>query len=297
MVAPDAPWVTITTPSSGAVVSNPVQFGVEASDHIEEVEIHADDWPLGVVTPGGLLSYEFSGTGYERSISAYAYGDGEVLASDSIQITVQEEQPVEVSDWNEVMLELIDTYPTDGSYTYDWSDAGHGTTMDIYYNDQVVADAGPGATCFCCGITFEVYMRAFTQIDETIGGDGLLNGMSVDDVLDFRRDWFVRDLWGDGPGVGFVNYGLGEPVSDWSDVLPGDPVQFWRFSGSGHSVIFIGWATDTDGTIVGLDYWSTQPSTDGIGYQREYFGTGGSDIDPSYFYVSRAWMPHDWMPW
>ena len=32
------PWVTITTPSSGATVRNPVQFGVEASEHIDVYE-------------------------------------------------------------------------------------------------------------------------------------------------------------------------------------------------------------------------------------------------------------------
>ncbi|MAY80566.1 MAG: hypothetical protein CL930_07255 [Deltaproteobacteria bacterium] len=293
----EGPWVTITTPTTGAVVSNPVLFGVEASEHIDSVEFLADEWPLGVVSPGELLTYEFDGTGYERSIEAFGYSDGELLATDNIQITVSEDQVVAASDWNAVMMELIDTYPTDGSVTYDWTDAGHGTTMDIYYNGEVVASAGPGSTSFCCGITFEVYMRAFTQIDEELGGDGLLNGMSVDDVLEFRRDWFVRDLWGDGPGVGLDNYGLGEPIVDWADILPGDPVQLWRFSGSGHSVIFMDWVTDTDGTIVGLDYWSTQPSTDGIGYGREYFGTGGSDMDPAYFYAARAWMPYDWLPW
>ena len=51
-----------------------------------------------------------------------------------------------------------------------------------------------------------------------------------------------------------MNYGLGEPILDWVDILPGDPVQLWRFSGSGHSVIFIDWVTDTDGTTVGLYY-------------------------------------------
>jgi hypothetical protein len=251
----EGPWVT--TPTTGAVVSNPVRFGVEASEHIDSVEIQADEWPLNV-----------GSTQWWASI-----------------------------DWNAVMLELIDTCPTDGSVTYDWTDAGHGTTMDIYYKDEVVASAGPGSTSFCCGITFEIYMRAFAQIDAEWGGDGLLNGMSVDDVLELRRDWFVRDLWGDGPGVAFENYGLGETIVDWADILPGDPVQFWRFSGGGHSVIFIDWVTDTDGTIVGLDYWSTQPSTNGIGYGREYFGTGGSDMDPAYFYAARAWMPSDWLPW
>jgi len=291
------PWVTITTPVTGSVVTNPVRFGVEASDGIESVEILADDWSLGVVEPGGLLTYEFDGTGYERSIVAHGFSDGSIVASDSIQISVEADEAVDSSDWNAVMLDLIETYPDDGSFTYDWTDAGHGTTMDIYYDGEVVAEAGPGATCFCCGLTFEVYMRSFAQLDEELGGDGLLNGMSVGDVLDFRRDWFVRDLWGDGPGVGLVHYGLGEPVTDWSDVRAGDPVQFWRFSGSGHSVIFIDWVTDADDVIVGLDYWSTQRSTDGIGFSREYFGTGGSDMDPAYFYASRAWMPSDWIAW
>ncbi len=297
VVAPDEPWVTITTPSSGAVVGNPVQFGVSASEHIDEVELLADDWSLGVVAPGELLSYRFEGTEYERAISAQGYGDGEMLATDSISITVRAEEPVTASDWNQVMLDIMETYPTDGTYTYDWSDAGHGTTMDIFYDGERVASAGPGSTSFCCGVTFELYLRAFAQIDEEVGGDGLLNGMTVDDVLDFRRDWFVRDLWGDGPGIALDNYGLGEPVSDWDEILPGDPLQFWRFNGSGHSVIFVTWATDTDGTIVGVDYWSTQPSTDGIGFQREYFGVSGSDIDPAHFYASRAWMPDAWLPW
>ena len=220
-----------------------------------------------------------------------------MVASDQIEITVIDDTVVVDSDWNAVMLELIETYPTDGTYTYDWTDAGDGTTMDIIYDGEVVAEAGPGKTCFCCGLTFELYMRSFAQIDASLGGDGLLNGMSVDDVFQFRRDWFVRDLWGDGPGLGFTNYGLGEPVLRWSEALPGDPVQFWRFSGSGHSVIFIDWVTDSDDVIVGIDYWSTQNSTDGVGYQTEYFGTGGSDLDPAHFYLARAWMPHDWLVW
>jgi len=270
---------------------------VAASEDIDEVEFSADDWPIGTVAPGSLLSYAFSGTGYAREIVARGYADGVEVASDQIQVTILDEGAVAASDWNAVMVELLETYPTDGSYTYDWADAGHGTTMDIVYDGEVVAEAGPGATCFCCGITFELYMRSFAQIDEDLGGDGLLNSMTVGDVLDLRRDWFVRDLWGDGPGVGFLNYGLGEPVLDWSDAQPGDPVQFWRFSGSGHSVIFVEWVTDADDIIVGIHYWSTQPSTDGVGYQTEYFGTGGSDLDPAHFYLSRAWMPHDWLPW
>ena len=72
--------------------------------------------------------------------------------------------------------------------------------MDAYYNGEVVASAGPGSISFCCGITFEVYMRSFAQIDEELGGDGLLNGMSVDYVLELRRDWFVRICGATDPG-------------------------------------------------------------------------------------------------
>ena len=86
----EGPWVTITTPTTGAVVSNPVLFGVEASEHIDSVEFQADEWPLGVVSPGELLTYEFDGTGYERSIEAFGYSDGELLATDNIQITVSD---------------------------------------------------------------------------------------------------------------------------------------------------------------------------------------------------------------
>jgi hypothetical protein len=74
-------------------------------------------------------------------------------------------------------------------------------------------------------------------------------------------------------------------------------LQFWRHSGSGHNNIFIDWETDGDGTIIGVTYWSTQGSTDGVDYNTEYFGTSGSRIDPNSFFAGRARMPVDWEPW
>ena len=52
-----------------------------------------------------------------------------------------------------------------------------------------------------------------------------------------------------------------------------------------------------DDEIIGIQYWSTQSGTDGIGAQSEYFGSSGSYIHPSYLFVGRVRMPVDWEPW
>jgi hypothetical protein len=49
-------------------------------------------------------------------------------------------------------------------------------------------------------------------------------------------------------------------------------VQLWRWSGSGHSVIFVNWVRDENQQITGMRYWSSQRATNGIGYRTEYFG-------------------------
>ena len=71
---------------------------MDASEHIVSIEVQAGEWSLGQISPGELVSYEFDGIGYPRSIVALGYTDGEVLASDSIQITVQDDRAVAPSD-------------------------------------------------------------------------------------------------------------------------------------------------------------------------------------------------------
>lgn len=292
-------WVSIVSPSDGATVTNPVTFIVEASDDVESVRLEADGWELGTVAPGELITYEFTGTGYERQIDALGLVGEGVVADDAIGITVDPGSAPEASNFNDLVLEILDGYPTDGSHEYYWPTGGdwYGVTQDIYYQGELVAEGDPYGRCYCVGLTWEVYMRAFQEIDAMTGGDGSLNGLDQDDLSDFRVDWFVRDLWGDGEGVAMENYGLGDAVTDVADLQPGDFIQFWRYSGSGHSVIFLDWELDSDGDIIGIQYWSTQTSTDGINVNSEYFGSGGSSIDPSYFYAARARMPEDWGAW
>jgi hypothetical protein len=135
-----------------------------------------------------------------------------------------------------------------------------------------------------------------TSIDRTTGGDRSLNGMSVADVDDFRVDWFVRDLDGAGPSIALKNYGVGTLVSDVAPFRPGEFVQFWRHPGSGHSVIFTDGLKEGD-EIVGIEYWSTQSSTDGVGCNSEYFGSRGSRIDPNLVFGARGGMPEDREGW
>jgi hypothetical protein len=197
------------------------------------------------------------------------------------------------------VAEILQTYPTDGSYSYYWpsgSDWG-GNPTDIFYLSEIFAEGDDLNRSFCVGLTFEVFMQAFEEIDREVGGDGRINGVPFDELFEFRTDWYVRDLYGTGIVEAMQNYGIGELVTNLDDVREGDIVQFWRHSGSGHNVIFIDWVTDSTGTRTGFEYWGTQGSTDGIGYSTESFGASGSAVDPSFFFPGRLWMPEDWKAW
>ncbi len=295
-----ASWVTIQSPSQGDHVYNPVPFVIAASDDLVDLEIYVDGSSIGTVDANGLLSADIPGEGEAHFVEARGYtSDGHMRGSDSITLTVEQGSAPEGSGFNAVVLDILESYATDGSHDYYWpeGDDWYGTTRDVEYRDQLVAEGDPEGRCYCVGLTWEVMMRAFESVDASTGGDGTLNGMSVSELNEFRVDWFVRDLYGDGVVTAVENYGIGEQVTSWSDVQPGDFIQFWRNSGSGHSVIFIDWERDADGDIEGFEYWSTQSSTDGIDYNSEYFGSSGSSVDASHFFVARAAMPADWTGW
>ncbi len=292
-------WVSITSPADGANVANPVTFTVASGSEVESVELLADGWPIGTIDMSGdgegQLTYRFTGTGYAREILARS---ADAAASDELSITVEPEEEPATSDFNSLVMNYLATYPTDGSNGYYWPSGSDwdGTTRDIWYQDVLVAEGDPQGRCYCVGLTWEVYMRAWEEVDRTTGGDGTINGISVDDLYTFRVDWFVRELDGAGPSDAMENYGVGEEITDPAKLLPGDFLQFWRHSGSGHNVVFVDWVKQ-GGEIVGVEYWSTQGSTDGIGYNTEYFGSSGSSIDPNLVYAGRGAMPEDWLPW
>ena len=292
-------WAAITSPSDGELVYNPVTFTVSRSQDLDRVEILADGWPLGDVDAAGRLSYTFTGTGFARQIEAVGYIDGEAVTRDSISVTVDPGTEPVPSEFTELMMDILVEYPTDGSYAYWWPSGSTwlGNPHDIYYQGKLIAPGDPQHRSFCVGLTWELFMRAFDQADRMTGGDGSLNGMTEDDLDDFRVLWFIVNINGDENVDALEDYGLGERVTDLEDAQPGDVVQFWRNSGSGHNNIFIEWERSGSGDIIGLTYWSTQGSTDGIGYNTEYFGASGSTINPSYVFIARPYMPDQWLPW
>jgi hypothetical protein len=300
-VVESGPWVAIVSPSDGSEVVNPVSFTLSASPDVESIELFADGWPLGTVPSShGSIAYTFAGLGYAREIVAQGSANGAIVATDTIEITVTAAGPVPTSgDLGALVQALLAEYPTDGTNDYWWpadSDWA-GTTRDVWYQGALVAEADPYGRCYCVGLTWEVYMRAFQAADLASGGDGTLNGMTISDLEEFQTDWYVRELLGAGASDALESYGIGWRVASLSDVKPGDFVQLWRNNGTGHSVIFQDWERDGTGAIVGLDYWSTQSSTEGIDFNDEYFGAGSWDVDPNLVFVGRAAAPSEWIPW
>ncbi len=295
----DVAWVGITTPVDGAHPLNPVVFSAAASEGISSIEFTVDDWPIGSISPGASFTYTFEGVGFEREIEATAYAGEEVVASDLIHVTV-EESVVEPgpTDFNELVIKLVESYPKDGTYTYYWPSGGgwSGSTRDLYYQGEKIADHGGYSACYCSGITFEWYLRAWQEWAETTGADGEdLNGIGASAIWQFRRDWYVRELKGPGPTAAMENYGVGTDVGSFDNWQRGDFVQLWRNNGSGHTVVFWGWILDEESNIVGMEYASCQGATDGLGISKEYFGSFSGALDPQYMWAARAWLPERWL--
>jgi len=295
----DVPWVGITTPVEGAHPLNPVVFSATASDGVTSIEFTVDDWPIGSISPGASFTYSFEEVGFEREIEAAAYAGEELVASDLIHVTV-EDSVVEPgpTDFNELVIDLVEAYPKDGTYTFYWPSSGgwSGSTRDLYYRDQKVADHGGHSACYCSGITFEWYLRAWQEWATTTGADVEdLNGIGSTDIWQFRRDWYVRELKGPGPTAAMENYGVGTDVGSFDNWQRGDFVQLWRNNGSGHTVVFWGWILDEENNIIGMKYASCQNATDGLGISEEYFGSFSGALDPQYMWAARAWLPEHWL--
>ncbi len=163
-------------------------------------------------------------------------------------------------------LDAIAPFPDGGGYDASWK--GSGSPEDVAFKGKMILAKGANGT-YCCGFTFAVAMRVATE-------RGLLADKAVEQVQRFQREWF-----GATPGsrerqcvLAAQNLGIGREVT-LDEARPGDFVQFWRASGSGHSVVLLR-LVRREGRLVGLEYRSSQASTDGIGNCVERF----ADADP-----------------
>lgn len=192
--------------------------------------------------------------------------------------------PTPHDDLNIEVLKVMRQYPIDGSYTYWWpkDSSWEGTTQDIVYRGQKICTGDPQKRSYCCGLIFEVYMKACERIL-------LARDFSADDAHELRLRFFGDSkLTRDTRRLvqhALVSRGLGTAVAQ-EDARQGDFVQFWRHSGSGHQAIFIEWMRKK-GAIVGLRYWSTQKSTNGIGVNVERIDNEGIKRDEIYIVRAR----------
>lgn len=181
---------------------------------------------------------------------------------------------------NPYVLKVISGYPLDGSYPYHcgWTpreyDIYNGVTQDMWYKGMVVAKAYPdGSRCsYCCGFTFEVFIRAMKlrNIQKGLEPEDF-NGMTFNDLFNMLQLWYIEGK-GDSEQRGIVGYGLGEAITDLEQVRAGDFLSYSTTPAGGHAVIFIDWIRDEQHKIVGMKYFSSNLSgSKGVGYGQGKF--------------------------
>ena len=204
-----------------------------------------------------------------------------------LRSSTAEELPRELPrarDYAKALRKVMASYPADGTHRYYWPRKGgwKGTTQDLVYQGSTVAKGDPEGRCFCCGLTFEVFFLAWQQWAETKRKPFQIGDLDAKGVKKLISEWFGSN--GDRRCLqsAVKAHRLGRVIDQPKGARPGDFVQFWRHSGSGHSVVFLGWEKDKRGRITALRYWSTQGSTKGIGINTERVGPKGIKLEEVY---------------
>lgn len=213
----------------------------------------------------------------------------DIVEETEIEDTVEEEIKEDLSNeiptngLNPYVLDVIKTYKI-GSFPYllnnDYENY-NGVTEDLYFQGKILLKGEPNGTraSNCTGITFEVFYKAMQNRNKVLGkGLDDFNGMSKDDLYDMALIWFVAK----GPksesnlAIAVEKYNLGYRVTDMESLRAGDFIDFSRENNTGHTAVFINWIREGN-NIIGLKYWSSQESTNGISYKEEYFNIKDSN--------------------
>ena len=203
---------------------------------------------------------------------------------------------------NPYVLKVISGYPLDGSYQYHCSwkpweyDIYNGVTQDLWFKGMVVAKAYPdGSRCsYCCGFTFEVFVRAMKlrNIQKGLDADDF-NGMTFNDLFNTLQLWYIEGK-GDSEQRAITSYGLGRAITNLDDARPGDFLSYSSTPSGGHSVIFIDWIRDdaqNPNKITGLKYFSSNLSGNGVGYGQAHFSDStknGHGVLRNYVVIGRV---------
>ena len=214
-----------------------------------------------------------------------------------VQKEVVKSEPVNKqikTDFNAYVLYIIKTYDIKNiSYPYllnnDYSNY-NGVTTNLVFQGQTLAKAHPSGNraSHCVGITFEVFFKAMQARNKALGKSVEdFNGLNFNQLQDLMLTWYVANGSKSisNVTVALERYGLGKRIYNWESVRAGDFIDFNRSNGTGHTAVFLEWIRDNNNSIIGIKYWSSQESTNGINYKDEYFGSVLKDP----FYIARVY--------
>jgi hypothetical protein len=228
-------------------------------------------------------------------------GDNTLAANNTAVSKVNVQAIAAKSELNDYVLKVIPTYEG-GKYPYLLNtDYAHynGVTENINYQGSLIAKANPDGSksSHCVGLTYEVFFKAMQNRNEDAGiTSDNFNNMTADDMRDFLLTWYAAKGYSKSEGNqiagAIVRYGLGVQITNLEDAKAGDFIDFSRTK-SGHTAVFINWLRDDKNNIVGFRYWSTQESTNGIGYKEEYFSDNTQEafkgtVNRNQLYIGRV---------
>lgn len=194
---------------------------------------------------------------------------------------------------NKAVVTQMESYPTDGTFSYLWGGGGFGVTQNVYYKGTLIAPKPSGDTTYCSGLAFETAVIPFNQYNATYGHSSIGNILTSGNMSAFRIRWYGASSPAEKLAAQAIpEWGVGVEITDWEEAQEGDFVQLWRHSSSGHNPLFVSWRRNSSGTITGCNYWGSQPGTNGIGYAGENFGTS-SAMNRDRFYIGRMRKPRD----
>jgi len=241
----------------------------------------------------GEMILDNEGAGYDTTEGTLLY---HVPAGSVTQGNVYLEAFLAPFGMNGEVVEMLESYPRDGTHRYRWEAGSNGHTRDLFYLDRLLMRGEKDQSTYCCGITFEVFLRTFQKFNES-SNQKMIGNLSFSGMKRARWEWYgslgdrVRQMV-----AVMKNEGIGVEIVDQEKARAGDFCMFWRHNGTGHSVIFIDWIRDATGKIDGMKYWSAQKKTNGIGYRQENFGPP-SGLDRNKTFIGRLKRPRGPKDW
>lgn len=155
-----------------------------------------------------------------------------------------------------------DSVPTESPIGYDLKLFGHSLINP------------PRTTSYCSGSSYSAFI---TALDFILPGGAKkiskqrMEAMRMQEPDGGRREdwikyWGIWNADGFGSEYALVQYGKMGKVVKPEDARPGDFMNISWKTGIGHSVVFLGWYIDNDGTK-NVVYWSSQKATNGMSDQ------------------------------